>query len=88
MLKRTLLLTLTICAVASLAISQPAYAQISEFKLLASDRAAGDEFGFSGNKRLYGLFRIVSKTHEGVTYEKKQSRRGFETRLGGYKTGL
>ena len=42
------------------------------------------QLGFSGNKRLYGLFRIVSKTPEGVTYEKKQLRRGFETRLGDY----
>ena len=47
MLKKILLLTLTICAVASLSISQPAYAQINEFKLTASDSAAGDFFGFS-----------------------------------------
>ncbi|TFB11899.1 hypothetical protein E3V55_02505, partial [Candidatus Marinimicrobia bacterium MT.SAG.3] len=47
MLKRTLLLTLTICAVASLAIPQPAYAQISEFKITAADGAAGDLFGNS-----------------------------------------
>ena len=47
MLKRTLLLTLTICAAASLSIYQPAYAQISEFKLTASDNAAGDWFGIS-----------------------------------------
>ncbi|MCH7886446.1 MAG: T9SS type A sorting domain-containing protein [Candidatus Marinimicrobia bacterium] len=47
MLKKTLILTLTICAAASLSISQPAYAQISEFKLTASDNAAGDKFGFS-----------------------------------------
>ena len=43
MLKRTLLLTLTICAAASLFIPQPAYAQINEFKLLASDGAADIE---------------------------------------------
>ena len=47
MLKRTLLLTLTICAAASLAIPQPAYAQISEFKITAADGAAGDLFGES-----------------------------------------
>ena len=47
MLYKTLILTLTICAAASLSISEPAYAQINELKLLASDRAAGDEFGFS-----------------------------------------
>ena len=46
------------------------------------------KLGFSGNKRLYGLFRIVSKTPEGITYENKQLRRGFETSLGGYKTGF
>ena len=47
MLKQTLLLTLTINAAALLSISQPAYAQINEFKLTASDNAAGDNFGFS-----------------------------------------
>ena len=46
-MKYTLLLTLTICAAASLSISQPAYAQISEFKFTASDNAAGDWFGIS-----------------------------------------
>ena len=47
MLKQTLLLTTTIWAAALLSISQPAYAQISEFKLLPSDGAAGDHFGVS-----------------------------------------
>ena len=47
MLKQTLLLTLTICAAALLSLSQPAYAQISEFKLTASDGTAGDQFGLS-----------------------------------------
>ena len=45
--KQTLLLTLTICAAASLVIFQPAHAQISEFKLLPSDGAEFDKFGRS-----------------------------------------
>ena len=47
MLYKTLLLTLTIYAAASLFISQSAYAQISELKITASDNAAGDLFGWS-----------------------------------------
>ena len=47
LLKKTLLLTLTMCAAASLAIPQPVYAQISEFKISASDGAADDRFGNS-----------------------------------------
>ncbi len=47
MLKKTLLLTLTICAAAILAISEPAYAQIDEFKITGSDGAAEDLFGVS-----------------------------------------
>jgi len=47
MLKYSALLKITICAAASLAISQPAYAQISEFKITASDGAADDYFGNS-----------------------------------------
>ncbi|MCH8305898.1 MAG: choice-of-anchor D domain-containing protein, partial [Candidatus Marinimicrobia bacterium] len=47
LLKKTLLLALTMCAAATLAISQPVYAQISEFKLTASDGAADDQFGNS-----------------------------------------
>ena len=46
MLKKTLL-TLTISAIALLAISQPAHAQINEFKLTVSDNATGDFFGRS-----------------------------------------
>ena len=57
MLKKTLILTLTICAAASLSISQPAYAQISEFKLTASDNAAGDEFGKSAS--ISGDYAVV-----------------------------
>ena len=47
MLKGKLLLTLMICLVAPLSISQLAYAQINEFKLTASDGAANDQFGYS-----------------------------------------
>ena len=47
MLKQTLLLTLTICAAALLSISQPAHAQISDFKITASDGATSDQFGYS-----------------------------------------
>ena len=47
MLKQTRRLPLTICAAASLTISQPAYAQISEFKITASDGASLDWFGGS-----------------------------------------
>ena len=46
MFKQTLLLTLTICAAALLSISQPAYGQLNELKLNASDAAAGDDFGW------------------------------------------
>ena len=60
MLKHTLTLTTTICVMAILAIDQPAHAQISEFKLTASDAAAGDEFGYSvsisGNYAIAGAF--------------------------------
>ena len=47
MLKQTLIKTLMICVTASLAIFQPAYAQISEFKITASDGTADDYFGIS-----------------------------------------
>ena len=47
MLKKTLILTTTICAKTILAIDQPAYAQFDEFKLTASDAAADDLFGWS-----------------------------------------
>ena len=46
MLNKTLLLTLAICAIASVVNFQPAYAQISEFKITASDGAADDNFGW------------------------------------------
>ncbi|MCH8305454.1 MAG: T9SS type A sorting domain-containing protein [Candidatus Marinimicrobia bacterium] len=46
MFKQTLLLTLTICAAALSSISQPAYAQLNEVKLTASDAVAGDNFGW------------------------------------------
>jgi len=47
LLKKTLILTTTICAIAIRAIVQPAYAQISEFKIAASDGTGGDNFGWS-----------------------------------------
>ena len=46
MLKYSALLKVTVCAAASLAISQPAYAQITEFILTANDAVAGDNFGW------------------------------------------
>ena len=46
MLKQ-MLLSLTLCAIAILAIDQPVYAQISEFKITASDPALEDLFGSS-----------------------------------------
>ena len=60
-LYRTLLLTLTIYTAASLTISQLAYAQISEFKITASDGAAFDNFGrsvsISGDYSVMGSHR-------------------------------
>ena len=47
MLKYSALLKITICAIASLSIPQPAHAQITEFKLLPSDGAASGRFGNS-----------------------------------------
>ncbi|MCH7820343.1 MAG: T9SS type A sorting domain-containing protein [Candidatus Marinimicrobia bacterium] len=78
MMKYTLLLTLTICAAASLSISQPAYAQISEFKLTASDNAAGDEFGrsasISGDYAVVGAeFDDDNGTDAGSAYVFKRS---------------
>ena len=59
MLKNTLL-TLMICAAALLSIPQPAYAQISEFKITADDGAADDQFGISvsidGDYAVVGAF--------------------------------
>ena len=46
-LKKSSIIIMLLCAAASLVISQPAYAQISEFKITASDGAAFDNFGFS-----------------------------------------
>ena len=42
MLKKTLLLTLTICAAAVLAINQPVHSQINEFELTAGDGRGGE----------------------------------------------
>ena len=60
MLKQTLLLTLTICAVAFLAIRQSAYAQIHEFKLTSGDAAKTDRFGISVS--ISGDYAIVGAT--------------------------
>ena len=57
MLKQTLILTLTICAAASLFISQTAHAQISEIKIIASDGAVNDFFGTSVS--IYGDYAVV-----------------------------
>ena len=64
MLKKTLILNITICAIASLSISQTAYAQISEFKLTASDGAAGDLFGFSIS--ISGDYVVVGASYDDV----------------------
>ena len=60
MLKKTLILALTISAMAILAIDQAAYAQINEFKITASDGGAVDQFGFSvsisGDYAIVGAF--------------------------------
>ena len=60
--KQSLLLTLTICAAASLAISQPAYAQISEFKLTATDGALNDRFGKSVS--IFGEYAVVGASFD------------------------
>ena len=61
MLKNTLLLTMTISAAASFTIPQPAHAQISEFKLTASDGTEINWFGYSvsisGNYVIVGAER-------------------------------
>ena len=46
-LKTSLFIVFLLCAAAFLSIPQPAYAQINEFKITASDGAVRDEFGFS-----------------------------------------
>ena len=63
MFYKTLILTLTICAAASLSISQPAYAQIGEFKITATDGAENDRFGQSVS--ISGDYAIVgAKNHD------------------------
>ncbi len=47
MLNKTVILALTISAIAIQALRQPVYAQISEFKITASDGAAENLFGVS-----------------------------------------
>ena len=46
-LKTSLFIVLLLCAIALTAIPKPAYAQISEFKITASDGARNDRFGYS-----------------------------------------
>ena len=77
MLKQTLL-ALSICAVASLSIPQPAHAQISEFKITADDGAASDFFGESAS--ISGDYAIVGAiadddggTNSGSAYIFKRS---------------
>ena len=61
MLKKTLLLTLTICAAAILAINQPVHSQINEFELTSGDAAAENWFRFrvsvSGDYAVAGAHR-------------------------------
>ena len=47
MIKKSLILTLTICTAFGAFISGPAYAQLNEFKLTASDASVADRFGNS-----------------------------------------
>ena len=60
-LKQSSFIVMFICMVASLVISNPVYAQISEFKLTASDGDVGDMFGvsvsISGNNAIVGARR-------------------------------
>ena len=59
-LKQSSFIIMLLCVVASLAIPQPAYAQISEFKITAGDAAADDLFGevaaISGDYAVVGAF--------------------------------
>ena len=59
-LKQSSFIFFLLCAVALAAISKPAYAQISEFKITASDGAAADFFGWSvsisGDYAVVGAF--------------------------------
>ena len=67
---KNILLTLTICAIASLAISQPMYAQINEFKIKADDGATDDLFGHSVS--ISGDYAVVG----GIGDDDKGSRSG------------
>ena len=74
MLKKTLILTLTVCAAASLSISRPAYAQISEFKITASDGAANDRFGWSVS--ISGDYAVVGAKGDGDNGSDEMGREG------------
>ena len=67
MLKQTLL-TLSICAIASVVNFQPAYAQISEFKITADDGATNDNFGLtvsiSGDYAIVGAWRHIDNGND------------------------
>ena len=59
-LKNSSIINLLLCLAASLSISQPAYAQISEFKILPSDGDSLDWFG--GSVSISGDYAIVGAT--------------------------
>jgi len=61
-LKQSSFIVFLLCAVALSAISKPAYAQISEFKLTASDNAALDEFGKSAS--ISGDYAVVGASRD------------------------
>jgi len=69
MLKNTLIIVLTICAIAMQTLIEPAYAQISEFKITASDGAVHDYFGNSIS--ISGDYAVVGTAHD--------DDRGFES---------
>ena len=62
MLKKTVILTLTIFAAALLCNSLPAYAQINDFKITASDGAASNEFGSSVS--IFGDYAVVGARND------------------------
>ena len=65
MLKWILTLTLTVCAIASLSIPQPANAQITEFKIRPTDGGAERVF-FGGSVSISGDYAIVGAPGDDV----------------------
>ena len=62
MLKTAAVLALTLCAIASQSLMHSAYAQINEFKIMASD---GDSLKmFGGSVSIYGNYAIVSASRD------------------------